>query len=250
MRPAVSTGIVKRAKRILIYGPGGVGKSQLESLVPGMLVLDLEGSTSHLDVARIDMQNAKLTDVRGALQDRSLWEPYQAVGIDTLTKVEELGVAHTCETVLHPDKGTRVSSIEGFGFGRGYQYVYDTFLPVLGDLDRIVETGRNVFLIAHECVNDTPNPSGEDFLRYEPRLQAPKSGKASIRHRVFEWADIVGYLSFDVVSKDGKGKGGGTRTLYYDARPTWWAKARGSFPKVIPWNTPTEGKDVLACLNN
>lgn len=248
VRPSIVTGVQKRAKRILIYGPGGSGKSQLESLVPGVLVLDLEGSTSHLDIPRLDMAGATFSDVRGVLQDKELWAPYKAIGIDTLTALEEKSVAHTIATVPH-EKGGSVASIEGYGFGKGLQHNFDTFLPVLADLDRIVESGRHVFLIAHECTNDTPNPAGEDFLRYEPRLQQPKSGKASIRDRVFEWCDVVGYLSFDVSAKDGKGRGSGTRTVYFDARPTWRAKGRGDFQKVVAWNTPNNADEVLKCLN-
>lgn len=249
VRPVISEGVQPRARRVLIYGPGGSGKSQLESLVPGILVFDLEGSTSHLDIKRLDLTNAGFADVRAMLQDKELLAPYKAVGIDTLTALEEKCVAHTLATVPH-EKGHTVTSIEGYGFGKGLQHNFDTFLPLLADLDRIIESGKHVFLLAHECTNDTPNPEGDDFLRYEPRLQQPKSGKASIRDRVFEWCDVVGYLSYDVSAKDGKGKGAGTRTVYFSARPSWRAKGRGTFPKSIPWNDPNNASEVLKCLSN
>ena len=37
-------------------------------------------------------------------------------------------------------------------------------------------TRDNVILICHDCTATVPNPTGEDWLRYEPRLQSPGSG--------------------------------------------------------------------------
>ena len=107
--------------------------------------------------------------------------------------------------------------------------MFDTFLPLLADLDRHARAGRNVVLVCHDCTSTVPNPAGEDWLRYEPRLQSPNSGKASIRLRVREWADHVLFVGYDVsVGKDGKGRGAGTRTLYSAEVPHCMAKSRAS----------------------
>ncbi|MBP9034672.1 MAG: hypothetical protein KBG29_12305, partial [Pseudomonadales bacterium] len=84
----------------------------------------------------------------------------------------------------------------------------------------------HVILICHDCTNTVPNPHGEDWLRYEPRLQAPGSGKASIRLRVREWADHVLFLGYDIDVRDGKGTGSGTRTIYPSELPHCMAKSR------------------------
>jgi hypothetical protein len=83
-----------------------------------------------------------------------------------------------------------------------------------------------VILICHDCCTTVPNPQGEDWQRYEPRLQSPSSGKASIRLRVREWADHVFFLGYDVDVKDGKGRGSGTRTLWPVEMPHCMAKSR------------------------
>ena len=133
---------------------------------------------------------------------------------------------HTLATVKN-DKGQYVHRIEDYGYGKGYQFIFDTFLPLMSDLDRHCRSGRNVILIAHECVTTVPNPNGEDWMRYEPRLQCPNSGKAAVRLRLKEWADHVLFLGYDVaVDKDGKGKGSGTRTLYPCELPFCMAKSR------------------------
>jgi len=71
-----------------------------------------------------------------------------------------------------------------------------------------------------------PNPTGENYLQYQPRLQSPpKQGKC--RERVKEWADHLLFCDFDkAVSKDGKAVGHGSRTIYCSERPTYWAKSR------------------------
>jgi hypothetical protein len=153
------------------------------------------------------------------------WEKVRSIVIDTGTRAEELAVAHTLETVLAD--GKRVTSVEGYGYGKGFGFVFDTFLPLLADLDRHARAGRNVVLVCHDCTSTVPNPAGEDWLRYEPRLQSPNSGKASIRLRVREWADHVLFVGYDVsVGKDGKGRGAGTRTLYSAEVPHCMAKSR------------------------
>ena len=146
-----------------------------------------------------------------------------------------MAIADTLLNVVQD--GKKSTSVEGYGYGKGYGYVFDTFLPLLAELDRHARAGRHVCLICHDCTSTVPNPAGEDWLRYEPRLQSPSSGKASIRLRVREWADHVLFVGYDVaVTKDGKGQGAGTRTLYRAEMPHCMAKSRtGADP--IPLGT-------------
>jgi len=212
----------------VLYGPGGVGKSTLASQAPQPVAFfDLDDSLPRLRpdgdlrvVSGIDTWN----NLRAAVQADG-WDGVKTLVIDSLTKAEELCVAHTLATVPH-EKGHRVQRLEDYGFGKGLQHVFDTFLPLLADLDRHCRAQRHVILICHDCTDQVPNPAGEDWLRYEPRLQSPKSGRASIRLRVREWADHVLFLGYDVDVKDGKGRGAGTRTVYPAELPHCMAKSR------------------------
>jgi hypothetical protein len=215
--------------RTILYGPGGIGKTTLANRAPGPVAfVDLDESLprllSQLEREPLVVQCDTWQELRLALQSDG-WEEAKTIVIDSITRAEEQCIAHTLATVPH-EKGHKVSKIEDFGFGKGYQFVFDTFLPLLGDLDRHCRAGRNVILIAHDCTTNVPNPAGEDWLRYEPRLQSPNSGKASIRLRVREWADHVLFLGYDVVTRDGKGQGSGTRTLWPAELPHCMAKSR------------------------
>ena len=220
--------------RMLLYGPGGIGKTTLASQAPGPVAfIDLDDSLPRLRSSLGDgLANLRPVsgietwmDLRETLQADG-WDGIATIAIDSLTKAEELAVAHTVANVPH-EKGHRVQRLEDYGYGKGYQHVFDTFLPLLADLDRHCRAGRHVVLICHDCTSTVPNPAGEDWLRYEPRLQSPNSGRASIRLRVREWADHVLFLGYDVdVNEDGKGRGVGTRTLYPAELPHCMAKSR------------------------
>lgn len=222
-RFAVKSGRRVLPQKVVIYGPGGVGKSSLARLAPNPVFLDIEGSTNRLDAQRIDDVET-WEDLRAVIQSDRL-DSFGTIVIDSATKAEELAVAWTVKNVK-TEKGQSVTSIEGYGFGKGYQHVYDTFLNLLVDLDRHIRAGRNVVLVAHVCTAKVPNPTGDDFIRYEPRLQQTKTGLASIRNRVVEWSDHVLFVGYDVLSEEGKGTGGGTRTIFTKEDPTRIAKVR------------------------
>lgn len=236
-RFAVVAGRVAGPQRSVLYGPGGIGKSTLASRAQGVVFLDVENGTRELDVPRVEGIET-FADLRACLQSGAL-DGHKTIVLDSVTKAEEMAIAHTLATVPH-EKGHLVKSLEGYGFGKGPQHVYDTFLLLLQDLDRQVRAGRNVILIAHDCTADVPNPVGEDFIRFEPHLQAPKSGKASIRNRTIQWADHVLFVGYDVVSEDGKGKGAGTRTIWPVERPDHIAKSR-ILSEPLPFAGPEDG---------
>jgi hypothetical protein len=228
--------------RILLYGPGGIGKTTVSTMAPGPVAFfDLDESLPRLagqletPPAPVDVSNWQ--DIRTALQSDG-WDGIKTIVIDSITRAEELAIVATLATVK-TEKGNSAKNVEDYGYGKGYGFVFDTFLPLLGDLDRHCRAGRNVILIAHDCTTNVPNPSGEDWLRYEPRLQSPASGKASIRLRVREWADHVLFLGYDVaVDSAGKGKGSGTRTLWPSELPFCMAKSRTTqAPIAIDANT-------------
>jgi len=234
---AVSKGRVAGPQRVLIYGTGGIGKSSLAGLAPSPVFLDIEGGTNELDVPRIAGIET-FAELRSVITGQAL-EPFGTVILDTATKGEELATAHTLATVPH-EKGHFVDRLESYGFGKGLAHVYETFMLLLQDFDSLVRKGKNVILIAHDCISDVPNPVGDDFIRYEPHLQSPKSGKNSVRNRIVQWADHVLFIGYDVVSRDGKGKGGGTRTIWTNERPDHIAKVRGRTERGVPDSLPYE----------
>jgi len=238
--------------RVCLYGSGGSGKTSLACGAPGpVAIFDLETSLpvlrpqlpEELDL-RIVAGVESWQDLRGALHADG-WQDVGTIVIDSVTRAEELCAAWVLANVPL-DNGRRAERLEDYGWGKQFGHIYDTFLALLGDLDRHVRAGRHVILIAHDCTTEVPNPAGPNWLRYEPRLQSPTSGKNSIRLRVREWADHVLFLGYDVDVQDGKGKGTGTRTLYPVELPHCMAKSRTcETAQAVAKNDPTLWQPII-----
>jgi hypothetical protein len=234
---AITRGTNVQTHKIVVFGSGGVGKTELWTLLRNVgiepLGIDLDDGSKFHDVARV--VPTTWDEVRGILHNPDMLEPFGAVVVDSLTKAEELATAWTLENVKRDD-GTVASSVESYGWGKGYVHVYESMLRLLGDLDAVARMGKHVVCVCHDCTANVPNPGGNDWIRYEPRLQSPPSGKASVRLRVKEWSDHMFFIGFDqFVSDEGKAKGTGTRTIYTNERPTHMAKSR-TLSEIIKYN--------------
>ena len=235
-RPGVKTfgrsrGVQRAAHRLLPYGTGGIGKTSLAARAPGAVFADLEGGSKDLDVERAD-GIANWADLRAWLNGDD-FTGVQTIVIDTATTAEEWCRQHVIANVK-TEKGQAVTSLEGYGYGKGYVHLFEEWKRFLADLERHYLAGRNIVLIAHERIAKVPNPNGEDYIRYEPRLH--NSEKASIMLATKEWCDHVLFVSYDVVAQDGKARGSGTRTIYAAETATYMAKSRTLPAQPIVFN--------------
>lgn len=229
-RFSVTSGVRRKAHRIVPYGTGGIGKTSLVALLKEIglnpLFYDLEGGASDFDV-NVARGIEDWSDLRTAIQDREFNAPYDCIVVDTASKAEELCAKHVISTIRTDSNGTVATSLESYGWGKGYSHLCEQFMLLLADLDRLYEDGKNIILVCHDCKANVPNPMGSDYIRFEPLLYTSKDGKASIRDRVKNWADHVLFIGYDVAAnKDGKAKGGGSRQIYCQEQATFVAKSR------------------------
>lgn len=226
IKVSLTSGVELGADRIVVYGTGGIGKSTLAAWLPGPVFLDLEASTRKLNVARDRVSDWPTLRGKIAWLAANPPEGMRSLVIDTGTAAEEFARDHVVDTRT-TEKGKRVDSIEAFGWGKGWQFVYEEWGALLADLDRVAERGYNVCIIAHDVSSPVPNPAGEDWIRWEPHLYSgDKKGRGSIRERTKEWADHVLFVGYDVNVEDGRGQGVGSRTIFTQELPTHIAKSR------------------------
>jgi len=226
--------------KVVLYGPGGIGKTTFAAASDAPVAfIDLEES---LPVLLGNLEKHGLRDnimpVSGVTGWQGLrdtlnsagWDDIKTIVIDSATKAEEMALLWMYDNIKN--NGQKVSRLEDYGYKSGYRHLYDTFSLLLADLDVHARAGRNIVLICHDVSASVPNPLGQDWIRYEPRLTQHKDF-CPLRFRVKEWADHVLAILYDVEVAKGKGKGSGTRTLYPAELPHCMAKSR-TIQDIIP----------------
>jgi len=226
----ITRGKVKKAQRVVLYGPEGIGKSTFASMFPDPVFIDTEGSTYNLDVARMDAPSSwtmLLQEVEWVKAEK----PCKTLVIDTADWAEKLCADHVC-SLQH------WQSISSPGYGVGYRYLWEEFGKLLNLLSDVVEAGINVVVTAHAAMRKFEQPDEQgSYDRWELKLQ--NSPKANIAALVKEWADMVLFANYKttvIQDKSGKGKAfGGERVMYTTHHPCWDAKNRFGMPDVLPF---------------
>lgn len=227
----ITRGFVFKAQKVVVYGPEGIGKSTFAAKFPDPLFIDTEGSTNHMDVARLDRPTSWTMMLQQIKEIKATPGCCKTLVIDTIDWAEQLCVEHVCAT--YQKKG-----IEEFGYGKGYIYAQEEFGRLLNLLQDIIDSGINIVLTAHTQIRkfEQPNESGS-YDRYELKLGQKTSSKTSAL--VKEWADMVlfaKYKEFIVTVGDKKKAQGGERVMYTTHHPNWDAKNRHSLPDELAFD--------------
>lgn len=221
-------GKIKRAKKVVVYGPEGIGKSTFASRFPDPVFIDTEGSTNDMDVARLP----RPTSWTRLLEEIEYVEKNPGVCktlvIDTIDWAEQLCVEHVC--AKHNKSG-----IEDFGYGNGYVYTKEEFGRFLNRLTDVIEAGIHVVLTAHAQLRkfEQPDEMGA-YDRWE--LKLGKKTQSQTSPLVKEWADMLLFCNYKTysIAVDDKGKKhkaqGGKRVMYTCHHPCWDAKNRYGLP--------------------
>lgn len=222
----ITRGKRQTAKRVVIHGVEGIGKSTLASQFPGAVVLDTEDGTNELDVARVTI--GSWADLEGSLHEL-IRDPqgFRSVVIDSVDWAERLLIDHLVR------KASK-RSIEDFGFGKGYTMVAEAVGRLLTICDSLIEAGIHVVLVGHTTVKRTAPPDmDEGYDRYELKL-TKQSGPL-----VKEWADCILFANYRtklVEGQDGRtrAKGGTERVLHTTRTAAFDAKNRQGLPAELP----------------
>ena len=214
------------AKRLVIYGPEGIGKSTLATRIQNSLVLDYEDGTKEIDCSRhlvTDWRNGEAA-INALIANP---QGISAVIIDT---------ADWCERMLIENmlKRSGKSSIEDYGYGKGYTALQEEFARFLALLDKLVEKGVHVVFVAHSTVKRMSPPDQTDgYDRYELKLTK------QVAPLLKEWADAILFVKFKVQIVEGsdgklKAQGGKDRVMYTTHSPAWDAKNRYDLADELP----------------
>lgn len=223
-------GKIPCAKKVFCYGPEGIGKSTFASRFPDPLFIDTEGGTKEMDVARMPAPSSWTMLVEQVRYVKAHPEICRTLAIDTADWAEMLCIDH----ILSKNQQT---SLEGFGYGKGYTYVQEEFGRLLNLLEEVVEAGVNIVLTAHAKMRkfEQPDEMGA-YDRWETKLS---KGVAPL---VKEFSDMVLFANYKTysVAMDDKGKKrkaqGGSRVMYTAHHPCWDAKNRYGLPEEMAFD--------------
>ena len=219
----ITRGKMDKAQRVVVYGPEGIGKTTLAAQFPDPLFIDVEGSTGHCDVARVDPAPASwqalLETVRAVKAER----PCATLVLDTADWAEQLCIAHVCAE-------RKWKGIEDPGYGKGYAEEFGKLLNLLSD---VAAAGMHVAVCAHAMMRKFEQPDeASAYDRWELKLQRKTAPM------VKEWADAVLFLNWKTTVEavgDGKAKArNARRTMFCQHHACWDAKNRWGLPDEVP----------------
>ena len=227
----ITRGKKQTALKTVVYGPEGVGKTTFASRFPGVVFIDTEGSTTHIDVARTDSPATWKE-----LMEQVKWftenpDKIGTLAIDTMDWAEKLAIQDVC-------REKDITSIEEIPYGKGYVFVKDRFIKLLEELDKLKAKGVHIVLTAHAQVKkfEQPDEMGS-YDRYMLKLN-----EKNVSPLIKEWSDLLLFANFktDVVTdektKTKKAKGGQKRIMYTQHSACWDAKNRFGLDDPLPFD--------------
>ena len=231
----VSSGVVRRPYKVVIYGPEGIGKTLLARDFPAPLFIDTENGTRSYNVRRIQRPDGDSRPTSWAM----LLEMIRAVRDGAFSGVETLvlDTADWAEVLCLQDVCARFkkTGIEDFGYGKGYTYAEEEWGRLLHLLDEVVDRGMHVVVTAHAQLRkvELPEETGS-YDHWEMKLEKKDAALTK------EWADIVLFCNYKTLVTKGanpmeKNKAtGGSRRMHAVHTPWWDAKNRHGLPEDMP----------------
>lgn len=221
-----------RAPKIVIAGPGKIGKTTFAAQAPNPIGILTEDGADNVDTNAFPLCNS-LQDVYAAISTLiSEKHKFESVFVDSLDWLEPLLHQHVCDK-------NKWANIEAAGYGKGYIAAADEWRVLLSGLEAL-RTERNmaVILIAHDKIKRFESPLSEGYDQYVLKLH-DRAGSL-----VTEWADVIGWASSRIVvsqadagygNKETKAKTTGERILHVENHPAHMGGNRFSL-KNMPLN--------------
>lgn len=218
--------------RILLVGTEGIGKTTFAAESPSPVFLCAEDGIPVIlgDVPRFPVPES-VADVLDAVRTLIREEhDFRTFVIDTVDWLEPIVWRDLCARNDWKD-------IEAPGYGKGYVAATEEWRKILAALDILRKRkGMEVILLAHAAIRTFQNPAGNDFSRYECKLN--KGAAALLR----EWCDVNLFAIHEEFAEVKAGKptrkgiSTGRRVIHTERTAAWDAKNRYALPAELPLN--------------
>ena len=214
---------------ILLHGVEKIGKSTFGASAPDPYFICTEDglppNLNHID-RRICEGWEDVIETIGLLINEQ--HDYKTVVLDTADWAESLIHTFIC-------KRDSKTGIEDYGYGKGHAFASEEARKMLAGFERLMrERSMNIIILAHSQIKTFTNPTGDNYDRYEMKLNKSMAGLLR------EWPQAVLFAKHEVfVTKDNKktskGKAfGGGRVIYTNWNAAWDAGNRFGLPDQLP----------------
>ena len=212
----------------MVYGGHGEGKSTWAAKFPNGIFLATEDGTNEIDCTRVRLTTVE--DFVSAVKE-CIDSEFDTIIIDSMDWLQKIFERHMEVNSIPTD------------YGKGALYLEEKISAILRGLDKAVENGKTVILIAHSEIRKAEDVQGNSWDQIRPRL----SKRAC--DTVLEWCDIVLLCKREDYVRTEKGDFGkektiastaGKRILCTQPHPAYIAKSRIELPPTIDLNDSVE----------
>lgn len=219
--------------RIVLYGPGKIGKSTWASQSPNPVFIPTEDGLSGIDTTKFPVCKTYDEAKEAVLSLRDEPHEFQTAVVDSADWLETLIFKKVADLAGKKHIGD-------IGYQKGYADALDYWDEYLGLLDELrAKRGMAVIVIAHHLIKKFDPPDAEGYDRYEIKLH-----KHSMP-LLIEWSDIVAFANYKVQTKSTgkdfsnndkfKALGSGERILHLQPKPMYTAGNRFNLPESLPF---------------
>jgi hypothetical protein len=235
------------ARRILLYGIHGVGKSTWAASAPNPIFINMEDGLADIECDKTEPVETFSQAIQYAFWLYNEPHDYRTVVVDTIDWLEKCIFREISQKA-----GTE--TVQDIDFGKGAPRAIPRWEQLLESLDRCRKyRGMNVILLGHSKLELVKNPEGSEYHRYAPDLWTNARGEGT-GAMIQEWCDEVLFAQFKTyTTEEGKGiakkvkaVGGKERAIRCCESATAMAKNRIGLPEELPMEWEAYAKYVRA----
>lgn len=205
-----------RAPKIVLAGPGKIGKTTFAAMAPDAIGILTEDGADAVNANAFPLATS-LSDVYEAMSTLiTEAHDFKTLFIDSIDWLEPMIQAHVC-------LANNWKNIEAPGFGKGYIAAAEEWRNLLSGLEALrAQKGMGIILIAHDKIKRVEDPMTEGYDSHVLKLNERASALVS------EWADVIGFCGYRVFTskvdagfgnKETKATTTGERILHVEPHP-------------------------------
>lgn len=248
----VTTNRRTQPPRIVIYGAPKIGKTTFASQAESPIIIDLEGGSDNLEVARVDRDMVRsLEDIMSVL--RSLYKEdhdYKTIVVDSIDWLERM----LFEEVAKENKARTIDdfTVPALRFGKGYNIAQNKMKEFLTALDNLrMHKGMSVIFICHSVIKKFDDPEQDSFDHHTLKLND------KIKSLIQEWSDCILFARQKIYvttdsghfGKETKKGRSGDRVIYAQGSAAFLAGNRYQLPEELPLDFKAFWQEFTARTN-